>query len=84
MDELISEIRACGKAPGVGRIYLPGEIEAETQAKARTNGILLDAETYDSFRRLDKTWRSTLRSFLAGHKITIPANRGMLARAGKD
>ena len=33
MDKAIGEIKACEKAEGVKRIYIPGEIEFETKAE---------------------------------------------------
>jgi LDH2 family malate/lactate/ureidoglycolate dehydrogenase len=39
MDTAIREIRACDKADGVARIFIPGEIEFETKAKRLREGI---------------------------------------------
>jgi len=39
MDSAIREVKACEKAEGVARIYVPGEIEFETKAKRLAEGI---------------------------------------------
>ncbi|HEU5393381.1 MAG TPA: Ldh family oxidoreductase, partial [Candidatus Methylomirabilis sp.] len=39
MDALIQEIRSGPAAPGTERIYLPGEIEFETEARRRREGV---------------------------------------------
>ena len=39
MDKAIREIKACTKAEGVKRIYIPGEIELETKAERLANGV---------------------------------------------
>lgn len=41
----IENIRASGKAAGVERIYLPGEIEAEAEMKSLQEGIEIDEQT---------------------------------------
>jgi LDH2 family malate/lactate/ureidoglycolate dehydrogenase len=45
MDEVIAELRNCKKAPGAKRIYSPGELEHETSARYRAEGIPLNDET---------------------------------------
>jgi len=42
MDTLIKELKESRKAPGQQRIYIPGEIEFETEIKRTKNGIPLD------------------------------------------
>ena len=39
MDALIQEIRSNPRAPGIERIYLPGEIEFETETRLRREGV---------------------------------------------
>lgn len=39
MEEIIGLMRLCPAAPGVGRIYVPGEIEHETEQRRRAEGI---------------------------------------------
>lgn len=39
MDEMIELMQHCPAAPGVDRIYVPGEIEHETEQKRRAGGI---------------------------------------------
>jgi len=38
---MVREIRACERADGVERIAVPGEIEAETQARREREGVPL-------------------------------------------
>lgn len=40
-EEMIAQLRAHRRAPGVERIYFPGEIEQEKEADAQCNGISL-------------------------------------------
>ena len=44
MDEIIRLMRSCPTAPGVERIFVPGEIEHETEQRRRAGGIPLNAE----------------------------------------
>jgi LDH2 family malate/lactate/ureidoglycolate dehydrogenase len=39
MDQIIQLVRACPTAPGVERIFVPGEIEYETEQRRRIEGI---------------------------------------------
>ncbi|MCC7366844.1 MAG: Ldh family oxidoreductase [Chloroflexi bacterium] len=52
VDAAIREIHASRRAPGVTRIYAPGELEAETERAYRAAGIPLNAET---IRDLEQT-----------------------------
>jgi len=45
MDAVVAEIHASRRAPGVDRLYLAGELEAETAARYRANGIPLNDKT---------------------------------------
>jgi LDH2 family malate/lactate/ureidoglycolate dehydrogenase len=45
VDGIIRQIRQGRTAPGVRRIYSPGELEAETEARFRRDGIPLNAVT---------------------------------------
>lgn len=45
VDGIIRQIRTGRPAPGVTRIYTPGELEAETEARYRVEGIPLTAAT---------------------------------------
>jgi LDH2 family malate/lactate/ureidoglycolate dehydrogenase len=47
VDGIIRQIRTSRPAPGVTRIYTPGELEAETEAHYRDEGIPLNAATLD-------------------------------------
>ena len=44
MDEIIRLMHSCPTAPGVKRIFVPGEIEHETQLRRQAEGIPLNAE----------------------------------------
>jgi LDH2 family malate/lactate/ureidoglycolate dehydrogenase len=45
VDGIIRQVRQGRPAPGVTRIYSPGELEAETEARYRRDGIPLNAVT---------------------------------------
>ena len=45
VDQVVREIHGCRRAPGVERLYVPGELEAETEARYRKEGIPLNEET---------------------------------------
>jgi LDH2 family malate/lactate/ureidoglycolate dehydrogenase len=45
---LISQIQGSDKAPGVKRIYFPGELEAESEARGREHGITIDSVSWRS------------------------------------
>lgn len=51
MDGIIRQIRRSRHAPGVDRIYAPGELEAETERRYRREGIPLNAATLEDIRR---------------------------------
>ena len=44
MDEIIELMRSCPTASGVERIFVPGEIEHETEKRRRAEGIPINAE----------------------------------------
>jgi len=44
-DKIVREVRASKLAAGHKRVYAPGEIEAETEARYREQGIPLNDET---------------------------------------
>jgi LDH2 family malate/lactate/ureidoglycolate dehydrogenase len=44
MDGIIELMRSCPAAPGVERIFVPGEIECETERRRRAEGIPINAE----------------------------------------
>ena len=44
MDEIIRMMRSCPTAPGVERIFVPGEIEFEMERRRSVEGIPLNAE----------------------------------------
>ncbi len=45
MDEVIRDAKNSRKAPGIARIFIPGEMEAETKSTYLKTGIPLNAET---------------------------------------
>lgn len=45
MDRIIREYRATRLAPGFARVWVPGEMEAELEARQRTEGVPLNEET---------------------------------------
>ena len=54
MDAAIREIKACEKAEGVTRIYIPGEIEFETKAKRLAEGIPIPEVVVEEFQALGR------------------------------
>ena len=48
IDEIAAAIKSLPKAEGVDAIYLPGEIERETAAERRRNGIPLPEKTWNA------------------------------------
>jgi LDH2 family malate/lactate/ureidoglycolate dehydrogenase len=45
VDRIAREIQASGRARGVEKLYVPGQLEAETEARYRREGIPLNEET---------------------------------------
>jgi len=52
MDEIIELMHSCPTAPGVERIFVPGEIEHETEQRRAKEGIPLNPELRDELRAL--------------------------------
>jgi LDH2 family malate/lactate/ureidoglycolate dehydrogenase len=52
VDRYIDTVHAAPRAPGVDRLYVPGEIEVETAEVGRREGIPLDAHVLTDLRRL--------------------------------
>ena len=52
MEKACNEVRACDKAEGVDRIYIPGEIEHDLKEDRLANGIPLPAAILADFERL--------------------------------
>ncbi len=50
VDQMIREIKSSPKAEGVEEIYLPGEIEFNTERERLRNGIPLDQEVYEALK----------------------------------
>lgn len=51
MEQMIAEIADAPKAPGVGKIYYPGEIEFEKEAEAEKHGVALPPASVEQLRR---------------------------------
>jgi LDH2 family malate/lactate/ureidoglycolate dehydrogenase len=52
MDRFIAEIKATPRAKGVEEIFYPGEMEAASDAKLRTEGIELPGDTLSDLERI--------------------------------
>lgn len=57
MDEIIHLMHSCPAAPGVERIFVPGEIEHETEQRRGSEGIPINAELRDELAALGKELR---------------------------
>jgi LDH2 family malate/lactate/ureidoglycolate dehydrogenase len=55
MDKAIQEIKNSDRAPGVERIYLPGEIEFETKTQRLSHGIPIPNSVVSDFINLGKS-----------------------------
>lgn len=53
-EQMITELLSAPKAPGVERIYYPGEIEFEKEARALREGLDLPDESYSELLRAQK------------------------------
>jgi LDH2 family malate/lactate/ureidoglycolate dehydrogenase len=52
MEEIIQLMHSCPGAPGVERIFVPGEIEHATEQRRRAEGIPLNVELRDELKTL--------------------------------
>jgi LDH2 family malate/lactate/ureidoglycolate dehydrogenase len=52
VDKVVRQIRTSRPAPGVDRVYSPGQLEAETERQYRADGIPLNAETLRGIRAI--------------------------------
>ncbi len=70
IDQIIRQIHESGRAESVDRIYVPGEIEAETERRYRLDGIPLSAASLgalaDTAKRLGVDVSLTTPSAQAG------------------
>ncbi|MCY3866381.1 MAG: Ldh family oxidoreductase [Chloroflexi bacterium] len=55
MDAFIAEIKSSALRPGFAEILAPGEIDHRRETAYRRDGALLDAEVYQSLRKLAET-----------------------------
>ena len=53
---LASEVTGADRAPGVERVYLPGELAAERRAAAARAGVALDRSTIDALQAAGVVW----------------------------
>lgn len=51
MERMIAELTDAPKAPGVRKIYYPGEIEFEKEAEAEKHGVALPPASVEQLRR---------------------------------
>ena len=77
VDGAMRQLRGARRAPGVDRIYAPGELEFETAARYDREGIPLNQETLDD---LAATARACGRRPCPSDGGLTPA-RGRAARA---
>ncbi len=52
VDELASQVTASPTAPGVERVLLPGQLEAERHAAARADGVRVERSVIDNLREV--------------------------------
>jgi ureidoglycolate dehydrogenase (NAD+) len=57
MDTMIREIRRAPKAKGADRIYLPGEIEWDHEAKTQKEGISLPGDSVERLVGMAEDWK---------------------------
>lgn len=53
---LAADVTGARRAPGVERVYLPGELAAERRAAAARDGVALDPGTIDALRGAGVVW----------------------------
>lgn len=63
VDQMIEEIKSSPKAVGVEEIFLPGEIELNTEQDRLQNGIYLGEEVYHSLKELGSQLGVNLGSY---------------------
>lgn len=52
IDQMIQEIKNIKKAEGVSNIFLPGEIEFNTEEERLKNGIVIDERVFESLKKV--------------------------------
>jgi LDH2 family malate/lactate/ureidoglycolate dehydrogenase len=55
VEELAAQVSASTTAPGVERVLLPGQLEAERHAEAETDGVRVERSVIDNLRELGAT-----------------------------
>jgi LDH2 family malate/lactate/ureidoglycolate dehydrogenase len=53
---LVAEVTGADRAPGVERVYLPGELAAQRRAAAARDGVTLDRSTLDALQAAGVVW----------------------------
>lgn len=56
LEQFVTEIRSQPRMPGVDRIYLPGEMEFESRARAVQTGVRLSAAGWTELHELAVRW----------------------------
>jgi LDH2 family malate/lactate/ureidoglycolate dehydrogenase len=54
MEQLIDQLHACPRAPGVERIYVAGEIESELQERRSREGVPLEESVLADLERVER------------------------------
>ena len=54
VDDMLEEFKNCPPAPGVERVYIPGEIEAGKERVSATESIEISDAVADELRRVGK------------------------------
>ncbi|ADC52298.1 putative malate/L-lactate dehydrogenase (plasmid) [Alkalihalophilus pseudofirmus OF4] len=63
VDQMIDEIKTSPKAEGVEEIFLPGEIEFNTEKERLSRGINLGKEVYESIKLVGKEARVNIEDY---------------------
>lgn len=56
VDDMLEEFKACPTAPGVDRVYIPGELEANRERVSQEQGIELSDSVAEELRAVGKTF----------------------------
>jgi LDH2 family malate/lactate/ureidoglycolate dehydrogenase len=64
VQSLVDEIHAAPRAEGVERLYVPGEMEWERLAAARSDGVALPSDVLGSLREAAELSSLDLESYL--------------------
>ena len=67
INQHIANIKNSGKAEGVERIFMPGEIEADRESLSAKNGVMIDDGVVDTIDRLLDEYKINLK--LSGGRV---------------